>query len=125
MHVDRSGWHGLWRRSRRNASTRTSTAGIDPTIRDGDHVNIPLHSDSEVTGQVEHPTDQTARLFVVSNGNCASTCAQFSTIMTERHNVTQVVFGGKIGESIEYKGQSRQRPSYTQINEDEADGRLM
>ncbi|KAF8579062.1 hypothetical protein K439DRAFT_1360350 [Ramaria rubella] len=43
-------------------------------------------------------------IFLVGNGNCASTCALFSTVMRERHNVTTVVFGGKPGERLEYKG---------------------
>ncbi|KAF9450034.1 hypothetical protein P691DRAFT_666237 [Macrolepiota fuliginosa MF-IS2] len=42
--------------------------------------------------------------FVLSNGNCASTCAMFSTLMNERHNTTTVVFGGRPGESIQFKG---------------------
>jgi len=40
----------------------------------------------------------------VSNGNCASTCAMFSTLMNERHNTTIAVFGGKPGEIMEFKG---------------------
>ncbi|KAH8112345.1 hypothetical protein DFH11DRAFT_1511719 [Phellopilus nigrolimitatus] len=40
----------------------------------------------------------------VSNGNCASTCAMFSTLMNERHNTTIAVFGGKPGQNIEFKG---------------------
>lgn len=30
--------------------------------------------------------------------------AQFTTVMHERHNVSMVVFGGKPGEPVEYKG---------------------
>ncbi|KAA1476881.1 hypothetical protein DENSPDRAFT_536011 [Dentipellis sp. KUC8613] len=41
---------------------------------------------------------------IVSDGNCASTCAQFSTVMNERHNVTLAVFGGKSDINIEFKG---------------------
>lgn len=41
---------------------------------------------------------------LVSNGNCASTCAMFSTLMRERHNTTIAVFGGKPGENVEFKG---------------------
>ena len=40
----------------------------------------------------------------VSNGNCASTCAMFSTLMVERLGTTVAVFGGKPGENVEYKG---------------------
>ncbi|EJD39295.1 hypothetical protein AURDEDRAFT_153882 [Auricularia subglabra TFB-10046 SS5] len=47
------------------------------------------------------PLDKVA---VVSNGNCASTCAMFTTLLHERHKVKMVVFGGKPGEPIEYKG---------------------
>lgn len=35
-------------------------------------------------------------LILVGNGNCASTCAMFSTLMHERHNTKTVVFGGKV-----------------------------
>ncbi|KAI9513423.1 hypothetical protein F5148DRAFT_1273072 [Russula earlei] len=41
---------------------------------------------------------------IVTNGNCASTCALFSTLMKERHNTTIAVFGGRPGQSIEFKG---------------------
>ncbi|TFY77280.1 hypothetical protein EWM64_g6733 [Hericium alpestre] len=41
---------------------------------------------------------------IVSNGDCASTCAMFSTLMNERHNTTIAVFGGKPGEAVEFKG---------------------
>jgi hypothetical protein len=40
----------------------------------------------------------------VSNGNCASTCAQFSTLMYEHYKVKIATFGGKPGEPMEYKG---------------------
>ncbi|KAH9048887.1 hypothetical protein EDB84DRAFT_1585859 [Lactarius hengduanensis] len=40
----------------------------------------------------------------ITNGNCASTCAMFSTLMRERHNTTIAVFGGRPGQSIEFKG---------------------
>ncbi|KAH9988067.1 hypothetical protein BJV74DRAFT_773597 [Russula compacta] len=41
---------------------------------------------------------------IVTNGNCASTCALFSTVMKERHNTTIALFGGRPGQSIEFKG---------------------
>lgn len=41
---------------------------------------------------------------IVSNGNCASTCAQFTTLMNERHNTTIAVFGGRPGQNVEFKG---------------------
>ena len=40
----------------------------------------------------------------VNNGNCASTCAMFSTVMRERHNTKIGVFGGRPGQNIEFKG---------------------
>lgn len=43
-------------------------------------------------------------MILVSNGNCASTCAMFSTLMNERHNIKIAVFGGKPGEIMEFKG---------------------
>jgi hypothetical protein len=42
--------------------------------------------------------------YTVSNGNCASTCAQFSTLMYEHYKVKIATFGGKPGEPMEYKG---------------------
>lgn len=40
----------------------------------------------------------------VGNGDCASTCAQFSTLMFERHNTTVAIFGGKPNETMQFKG---------------------
>lgn len=40
----------------------------------------------------------------MSNGNCASTCAMFSTLMFERHNTPIAIFGGKPGEQVQFKG---------------------
>ncbi|THU97635.1 hypothetical protein K435DRAFT_753812 [Dendrothele bispora CBS 962.96] len=37
-------------------------------------------------------------------GNCASTCAMFSTLMNERLGTKIAVFGGKPGENVEFKG---------------------
>ncbi|TFY77739.1 hypothetical protein EWM64_g6268, partial [Hericium alpestre] len=48
-------------------------------------------------------------IVIVSNGNCASTCAHFSTLMSERHNVTTVVFGGRADQPIEFKGMAGQQ----------------
>ncbi|KAF7319487.1 TSPc domain-containing protein [Mycena chlorophos] len=45
-----------------------------------------------------------SKVAIVSNGNCASTCAMFSTLMFERHHTKVAVFGGKPGENVEYKG---------------------
>ncbi|KAI0772829.1 hypothetical protein BD413DRAFT_35102 [Trametes elegans] len=41
---------------------------------------------------------------IVGNGQCASTCAHFTTVMYERHNTTLAVYGGKPGLPMEYKG---------------------
>ncbi|KAF7329787.1 TSPc domain-containing protein [Mycena kentingensis (nom. inval.)] len=41
---------------------------------------------------------------IVSNANCASTCAMFSTLMFERHQMKIAIFGGKPNERMEYKG---------------------
>lgn len=40
----------------------------------------------------------------MGNGDCASTCAQFSTLMYERHNTTVAIFGGKPNETMQFKG---------------------
>ncbi|KAH9053608.1 hypothetical protein EDB87DRAFT_1569255 [Lactarius vividus] len=45
-----------------------------------------------------------SQVAIVTNGNCASTCATFSTLMRERHNTTIAVFGGRPGRGIEFKG---------------------
>ncbi|KAI0267472.1 hypothetical protein BC834DRAFT_822437 [Gloeopeniophorella convolvens] len=50
------------------------------------------------------PPFDLANVAIVSNGNCASTCAMFSTVMNERHNTTIAVFGGRPGQNIEFKG---------------------
>jgi len=50
------------------------------------------------------PPFDPAMVAIVTNGNCASTCALFSTLMWERHNTTIAVFGGRPGQSIEFKG---------------------
>jgi len=52
----------------------------------------------------EDPPFDLSKVAIVGNGDCASTCAQFSTVMYERHNTTIVNFGGKLNESMQYKG---------------------
>uniref|UniRef100_A0A8H8CIE2 Tail specific protease domain-containing protein n=1 Tax=Psilocybe cubensis TaxID=181762 RepID=A0A8H8CIE2_PSICU len=52
----------------------------------------------------ETPPFDLSKVAIVSNGNCASTCAMFSTLMFERHNTKIAVFGGKPGENVEFKG---------------------
>ncbi|KAI9450194.1 hypothetical protein BJY52DRAFT_199868 [Lactarius psammicola] len=44
------------------------------------------------------------KIVIVGNGNCASTCAQFTTAMYERHQTKIVVFGGNQSRPIEFKG---------------------
>ncbi|KAF8153237.1 hypothetical protein B0H34DRAFT_97367 [Crassisporium funariophilum] len=50
------------------------------------------------------PPFDLSKVAIVSNGDCASTCAMFSTLMKERHNTKIAIFGGKPGEQMEYKG---------------------
>ncbi|KAI0922547.1 hypothetical protein AcV5_009489 [Taiwanofungus camphoratus] len=51
-----------------------------------------------------YPPFDLQNVAIVSNGDCASTCAQFSTLMYERHNTKIAVFGGKPNETMQYKG---------------------
>ncbi|KAF8500550.1 hypothetical protein BU17DRAFT_102522 [Hysterangium stoloniferum] len=44
------------------------------------------------------------KVVIVGNGNCASTCSMFTTLMHELHKTKNIVFGGKPGERLEYKG---------------------
>ena len=55
----------------------------------------------DIPAEPPFPLDQVA---IVNNGNCASTCAMFSTLMFERHNTKTAIFGGKPGEQLQYKG---------------------
>ncbi|KAF8270054.1 hypothetical protein EI94DRAFT_1723741 [Lactarius quietus] len=41
---------------------------------------------------------------IIGNGNCASTCSLFTTIMFERHQTKMAVFGGNLSQPIQYKG---------------------
>ncbi|KAI0657448.1 hypothetical protein C8Q70DRAFT_1055626 [Cubamyces menziesii] len=52
----------------------------------------------------EDPPFEPSKIAIVGNGNCASTCAMFSTLMNERHNTTIAVFGGKPGLPTQFKG---------------------
>ncbi|TFK31946.1 hypothetical protein BDQ12DRAFT_693246 [Crucibulum laeve] len=54
----------------------------------------------------ENPPFDLSKVAIVSNGNCASTCSMFSTLMNERHHTKIAVFGGKPGEQMEFKGMS-------------------
>lgn len=42
----------------------------------------------------------------VGNGNCGSTCALFTTVMFERHDIKIATFGGYLDRSMEFKGTS-------------------
>ncbi|KAH9955472.1 hypothetical protein BC827DRAFT_1271685 [Russula dissimulans] len=44
------------------------------------------------------------RIAIIGNGNCASTCAYFTTLMFELHNTTIATFGGHPDLPIEFKG---------------------
>ncbi|KAI9513435.1 hypothetical protein F5148DRAFT_5147 [Russula earlei] len=52
----------------------------------------------------ESPPFDLSNVAIVGNGNCASTCALFTTLMYELHNTTMVVFGGHPDLPIEFKG---------------------
>ncbi|KAG6860616.1 hypothetical protein C0995_009370 [Termitomyces sp. Mi166 len=51
-----------------------------------------------------NPPFHLSKVAIVNNGNCASTCAMFSTLMYERHGTKIAVFGGKPGEDVQFKG---------------------
>ncbi|KAG7095916.1 hypothetical protein E1B28_006600 [Marasmius oreades] len=52
----------------------------------------------------QDPPFDPSNIAIVSNGNCASTCAMFSTLMNERLATKIAVFGGRPGQNIEFKG---------------------
>jgi len=41
---------------------------------------------------------------IIGNGNCASTCALFTTIMFEHHHTKTATFGGHLDRPMEFKG---------------------
>lgn len=41
---------------------------------------------------------------IIGNGNCASTCALFTTLMYELHGTKIATFGGHLDQSMQYKG---------------------
>ncbi|KAJ7704365.1 hypothetical protein B0H17DRAFT_1039415 [Mycena rosella] len=66
-----------------------------------------FHDTCELTFDVPIPATppfDLKNVAIVTNGNCASTCAMFSTLMFERHQTKTAVFGGKPFENVEYKG---------------------
>ncbi|KAI9513403.1 hypothetical protein F5148DRAFT_3736 [Russula earlei] len=61
--------------------------------------------DVQVPGPIPpDPPFDLSNVVIVGNGNCASTCAIFTTLMFERHQTKIVTFGGHPDQSIEYKG---------------------
>ncbi|KAF8651179.1 hypothetical protein AX16_004834 [Volvariella volvacea WC 439] len=52
----------------------------------------------------EEPPFDLSKVAIVSNANCASTCAMFSTLMHERHGTKIAIFGGNPNQPIEFKG---------------------
>jgi len=50
------------------------------------------------------PPIDSNNIVIVGNGACASTCAQFTTLMYERHQTKIATFGGHQDKPIEYKG---------------------
>ncbi|KAK7042445.1 TSPc domain-containing protein [Favolaschia claudopus] len=66
-----------------------------------------FHDTCELSFIVPIPTNppfDLQNVAIVSNANCASTCAMFSTLMNERHGTKIAVFGGNPREQIEFKG---------------------
>ncbi|KAJ2923433.1 hypothetical protein H1R20_g13665, partial [Candolleomyces eurysporus] len=49
------------------------------------------------------PAFDLSKVAIVSNGLCSSTCALFSTAMSEQHKVKVAVFGGKPNSEMEYR----------------------
>ncbi|KAF5339039.1 hypothetical protein D9758_014119 [Tetrapyrgos nigripes] len=65
------------------------------------HDTCQLEFSQDVPDEGPFPPENIA---IVTNGNCASTCAMFSTLMNERLGTKIAVFGGKPGENVEFKG---------------------
>ncbi|KAH8994242.1 hypothetical protein EDB92DRAFT_1850975 [Lactarius akahatsu] len=78
-----------WVINSRNGSTSQRFLDPCPTL------NVPMPS---------APPFDLEKILILGNGNCASTCAQFTTAMYERHQTKMVVFGGNQSQPIEYKG---------------------
>ncbi|KAH9988078.1 hypothetical protein BJV74DRAFT_839926 [Russula compacta] len=57
-----------------------------------------------IVTMLETPPFDLNNVVIVGNGNCASTCAQFITLMFERHHVKTATFGGHMDRPIEFKG---------------------
>jgi hypothetical protein len=50
------------------------------------------------------PPFDLAKVKIIGNANCASTCALFSSSMFERHATQFAIFGGRPGEAVQVKG---------------------
>ncbi|EIN14491.1 hypothetical protein PUNSTDRAFT_140772 [Punctularia strigosozonata HHB-11173 SS5] len=87
------------------------------------YIDPPNETEEPVNGQIEkdaqrfhdictpfnidmprNPPFDLNKVAIVGNGNCASTCSMFSTLMFEHYHVKIATFGGKPGETLEYKG---------------------
>ncbi|THH11140.1 hypothetical protein EW146_g8141, partial [Bondarzewia mesenterica] len=77
----------------------TTNGRLDPTSQRFHDICTPYSVPVPQT-----PPFDLKNVAIVSNGNCASTCAMFSTLMNERHNTSIAVFGGKPGEDVQFKG---------------------
>ncbi|KAJ7855118.1 hypothetical protein B0H14DRAFT_2754840 [Mycena olivaceomarginata] len=80
-----------------------------PVVINGkaDATSQRFHDTCELSFEVpmpDTPPFDLQNVAIVSNGNCASTCAMFSTLMNEREKTKIAVFGGKPFENVEFKG---------------------
>ncbi|KAI0052380.1 hypothetical protein FA95DRAFT_1392982 [Auriscalpium vulgare] len=71
----------------------------DPTSQRFFDICTPFNVDVPPT-----PPFDLKNVAIVGNGNCASTCSLFTTLMNEKHNTRSAVFGGKPGEQVQFKG---------------------
>ncbi|KAJ7151448.1 hypothetical protein C8R43DRAFT_1005222 [Mycena crocata] len=84
------------------------TPDIPVTINGkADATSQRFHDTCELSYEVpmpETPPFDLNNVAIVTNGNCASTCAMWTTLMRERHGTKIAVFGGKPFENVEFKG---------------------
>jgi len=64
---------------------------------------LDLCPDANVAMPADPPIDLN-NVVIIGNGNCASICATFTTLMFERHQTKIATFGGFPNKPIEYKG---------------------
>lgn len=97
--------------SQRNLRSLSST--FSPYIMSLSTTNIVAIEISRWVSSLLHPLiSPLDNSVIVGNGNCASTCAMFSTLMFEHHKTKIAIFGGKPGEEMEYKGEHTDRISH-------------